>query len=241
MQDHSGNPDLRARAQSTVIELRQYTLHPGRRDVLIALFEREFVESQEALGMVLPGLFRDADKPDRFVWLREFPDMAARPEMLGAFYGGPVWQANRSLANSTMIDSDNVLLLRPAWSGADFAPSGARATIGAIGSAKGLVIADLHYFAAPVPDSLVTGWREAMPGRIAAAGGKFLAACVTEAAENNFPKLPVRQGENVFVSFTLFDDVARAHAVGLTEDLAGQVKETETLRLIPTARSRIHA
>ena len=103
------------------------------------------------------------------------------------------------------------------------------------------MIATIHYFGAAVRDRFVSGWREAMPPRIAAAGGKLLAAFVTEEAENNFPKLPVRQGENVFVSFTLFDDVARAHAVCLTGDLAGQVKETETLRLIPTARSRIHA
>jgi hypothetical protein len=34
-----------------VVELRQYTLRPGQRDVLIALFDREFVESQEAEGM----------------------------------------------------------------------------------------------------------------------------------------------------------------------------------------------
>jgi hypothetical protein len=34
-----------------LVELRQYTLHPGKRDVLIDLFDREFVESQEALGM----------------------------------------------------------------------------------------------------------------------------------------------------------------------------------------------
>src|SRR5829696_7935028 len=56
----------------SVLELRQYTLHPGKRDVLIELFEREFVESQEALGMQLVGQFRDADDPDRFVWLRGF-------------------------------------------------------------------------------------------------------------------------------------------------------------------------
>src|SRR5579859_3492436 len=32
-----------------ILELRRYTLHPGRRDDLIALFDREFVESHEAL------------------------------------------------------------------------------------------------------------------------------------------------------------------------------------------------
>src|SRR5512143_3890578 len=34
-----------------VVELRDYTLHPGRRDELIALFEGEFIEAQEAAGM----------------------------------------------------------------------------------------------------------------------------------------------------------------------------------------------
>ncbi len=58
-----------------VIELRQYTLQPGQRDVLIDLFDREFVETQEAIGMRLVGQFRDVERPDRFVWIRGFPDM----------------------------------------------------------------------------------------------------------------------------------------------------------------------
>jgi NIPSNAP len=95
-----------------IVELRQYTLHPGKRDVLIELFDRELVESQEALGMTVLGQFRDVDDPDRFVWLRGFRDMTNRAEGLSAFYGGPVWQRHREAANATMIDSDNVLLLR---------------------------------------------------------------------------------------------------------------------------------
>jgi hypothetical protein len=96
-----------------VVELRQYTLHPGQRDVLISLFDREFVESQEAVGMTVLGQFRDLDDPDRFVWLRGFDDMPHRAEALGRFYGGPIWKAHREQANATMIDSDDVLLLRP--------------------------------------------------------------------------------------------------------------------------------
>jgi hypothetical protein len=56
-----------------VVELRQYTLKPGQRDVLINLFEREFIEPQEALGMTIVGQFRDRRSPDRFVWLGGFP------------------------------------------------------------------------------------------------------------------------------------------------------------------------
>src|SRR3989442_5274739 len=103
-----------------VVELRQYTLHPGKRDVLIELFDREFVESQEILGMYVIGQFRDLDDPDRFVWLRGFRNMSERAEGLTAFYTGPVWKANREAANATMIDSDNVLLLRPACPGSGF-------------------------------------------------------------------------------------------------------------------------
>jgi hypothetical protein len=64
------------------------------RDTLIELFDREFVESQEALGMKIIGQFRDADNSNRFVWLRGFRDMPSRSEALKAFYGGPVWKAH---------------------------------------------------------------------------------------------------------------------------------------------------
>src|SRR5262245_17656726 len=67
-----------------VLELRQYTLHPGMRDTLIDLFDREFVETQEDVGMRALGQFRDLDAPDRFVWLRGFPDLASRAARLQA-------------------------------------------------------------------------------------------------------------------------------------------------------------
>ncbi|MEQ4300588.1 NIPSNAP family protein [Plantactinospora sp. B6F1] len=73
-----------------VVELRQYTLHRGGRDVLVDLFDREFVESQEAAGMAVVGQFHDLADPDRFVWLRGFPDMPRRAAALHEFYGGPV-------------------------------------------------------------------------------------------------------------------------------------------------------
>ncbi|MFD8478242.1 NIPSNAP family protein [Kitasatospora sp. NPDC059673] len=95
-----------------IVELRQYTLHPGARDTLIDLFEREFVAGQQDAGITLGGRFRDLDDPDRFVWIRAFPDMAHRRRALEAFYGGQVWRAHREEANATMADSDDVLLLR---------------------------------------------------------------------------------------------------------------------------------
>ncbi|MFB9687778.1 NIPSNAP family protein [Amycolatopsis plumensis] len=108
----------------TVVELRRYTLHPGRRDELIELFEREFVEPQEAAGAHLFGLFRARASPDEFVWLRGFRSMEARKQALEEFYFGPVWKEHRAAANATMIDSDNVLLLRPVRRGLASPPPG---------------------------------------------------------------------------------------------------------------------
>jgi hypothetical protein len=70
---------------SPVVELRQYTLKPGARDTLVEIFEAHFIESQEALGMSIGGLFRDLDDPDRFVWMRGFASMEERRDALQAF------------------------------------------------------------------------------------------------------------------------------------------------------------
>jgi NIPSNAP len=138
-----------------VIELRQYTLRPGARDVLFELFDRALAEGQEAVGIRMIGWFRDLDDPNNFVWLRAFSDMAARAQALEAFYGGPVWAEHRNDANATMIDSDNVLLLRPAGGSVD-----------ALRNRRELV-ASIHAFPAPVttPKSSASSASTDRPGR----------------------------------------------------------------------------
>src|SRR5258708_23110827 len=109
------NPDAQLSLENCcpIVELRQYTLHPGKRDVLIDLFDREFVESQEALGMKVIGQFRDLNNPNRFVWLRGFRDMPSRALALKDFYGGGVWEGPRGASPSTVIGSGNILLFLP--------------------------------------------------------------------------------------------------------------------------------
>ena len=130
-----------------IVELRQYTLHPGKREVLIDLFDREFIETQEAVGIKVIGQFRNVDDPDRFVWLRGFPDMTSRAKALQDFYSGPVWKAHREAANATMIDSDNVLLLRPALPTSGFSLEDLkRPPVGADKVPTSLVVTTIYYF-----------------------------------------------------------------------------------------------
>src|SRR5688572_21995893 len=182
-----------------VIELRQYTLHAGQRDVLIELFEREFVESQEAYPMRLIGLFRDLDRPDRFVWLRGFADMSTRAHALSGFYGGPVWKAHRDAANVTMIDSDNVLLLRPLGSEAGFPDAPLPAGIAQ--RERGVVEARLLYSKSELAPAHIQAAVEALDRALHTVGGTRLAVLVSEGTANSFARLPVREGEHVLAWF----------------------------------------
>src|SRR5436190_6675006 len=234
-----------------IVELRQYTLHPGKRDVLIDLFDREFVESQEALGMKVIGQFRDLDDPNRFVWLRGFRDMPSRAQALKDFYGGPVWKAHREAANATMIDSDNVLLLHPATPTSGFSfGNKERPRAGASEARSELIGATIYYFDAPVDAGFVQFFEKTVKPTVIGSGATVLAYFVTEHSENTFPALPVRQGENVFDWFARFNDAAayERHIAALTKsprwrdeiwkELARHLKrEPEILKLSPTSRS----
>ena len=162
-----------------VVELRRYTLKPGTRETLVELFDREFVESQEALGMRILGTFRDLDDLDQFVWLRGFDDMASRAPALRAFYSGEIWRAHSAAANATMVDVDNVLLLRPADGGPDLELDPSRRP--PVGAAERDGTLWVTISPAPLP-------------------GDALARFVTEHARNDFPALPVREDVDVAVA-----------------------------------------
>jgi hypothetical protein len=215
-----------------VVELRQYTLRPGQRDVLVELFDREFVESQEAVGMELIGQFRDLDRPDRFVWIRGFPDMERRRDALAAFYGGPVWKAHAAAANATMIDVNDVLLLRPVAPSTGFEPQPLRPGPGNDARAANFAVTICSLDAPADVESLK---RTLLPA-LADATLPSLATFVEEPSENTFPALPVRTGEHVvvWVQRVLDDDWPAPVDV-----VHGLVAPPRQLRLSPTARSRL--
>jgi len=190
-----------------VFELRQYKIVKGERDRFMRLFDEAFVDSQEALGMRLYGQFADLDDPDRFVWIRGFDNMAARERTLDAFYAGPVWQARRGEANPLLVDNDNVLLLRPPLEASipariDLAREAARAG-GAAGS--GLLLVHLCYLwkdPADPEDGFARFFEREVAPAIESAGLPVIGSFIPERSPNNFPRLPVREGEKVFVWMT---------------------------------------
>ena len=222
-----------------VLELRQYTLKPGKRDVLIGLFDDKFVAGQEDAGMTIVGQFRDLDAPDRFVWLRGFAGMQQRKLALETFYGGPVWQGNRATANGTMIDSDNVLLLRPATATSGFDLQ----RLARDGRPAGLVVVYLHYLQRPASVSVRGDMEWRLRSALQSSGAQLQAVLVSEHSENTFLALPVRLGEEVLAWVAGFADQAAydAQRVAL-EDIAKALAPFESgpaerLHLSPTSQS----
>lgn len=231
---------------SPVVEFRQYRLHPGKRDVLIDLFDREFIESQEALGMRVIGQFRDINDPDRFVWLRGFRDMATRARGLQGFYGGPVWKEHREVANATMIDSSNVLLLHPARLTSGFSlGSDDRPPRGTNEARSGPVIASIYSLDPSAESAFVNYFERKVMPAVTDAGAVVLAYFVTERSANNFPALPVREGEDVFIWFAGFADRTTDERVIPDDEHFGRSiaeapglnRPPQVLRLAPTSRS----
>ncbi|MBT2234106.1 NIPSNAP family protein [Nonomuraea sp. NEAU-A123] len=219
-----------------IYEFRNYTLRPGRRDTLIELFEREFIEGQEAAGMGVAGQFRDLDDPNMYPWMRKFPDMEARRAALTAFYSGPIWKANRDAANATLLDSDNVLLLRPApVPSADPFPGTARPPVGATVLPESLYVAMIYHVGDEFAEFFA---REAVPV-LKEAGVPPIACFETETAENTFPALPVRTGEQVFMWFARFDRPSDEREVALPGLESRLTAPPQRLCLAPTARSAL--
>jgi hypothetical protein len=231
---------------SELLELRTYALHPGRRDELIDLFERELLETQEAAGLRVLGQLRALDAPDCFVWLRGHGDAARRAERLSRFYDGPVWRAHRDAANSTMVSSDDVLLLEPAAPGTALRLPAHRPAPGEP-APQGVWLATTLLQPAAVDGARRARFaREVVP--LLSETGARLAGCYTASARpNDFPRHPVREGLFGLVWFASFESEAacRAHLAALQQDLRWQQfsggQEASHQVLAATARSRLGA
>lgn len=220
-------------SKARVMELRRYQLRsPAHVDVLHDLFERHLIAGQSAAGIQVGRLYRDVDAPEMFVWWRGFVGMPARRTALADFYDGPVWKEHRDVANETMIDSDDVLLLR--W--AAQSPS---AEIGGRdneypAAATGIIRHLPQRDGGEIATRVATSLRARLGSRVS--------ILLTECSVNDFPRLPVRPEPTLvwhapFPTAHQRDDAvaalsADAEWIDLISDACGDVgTDIELLRL----------
>lgn len=243
---------MNSKTYSPIIDLRMYTHQPNRRDDFINLFEDRFIETQEAVGIQVIGQFYDLDDPDRCIWMRGFNDMDSRKESLTAFYTGPIWKEYRNATNATLVDSGNVLLLRLARPSSGFSLNGHRPPLGSRAKQNGFMTATIYYFNKPVDADFIRYFENTIHPALMETEAHLLAYFVTENSPNTYPRLPVREGEHVFVWFSGFEDQNTyehhldelAHSSAWSQDISKYlkrrlIKKPEVLRLTPTPRSRL--
>ncbi|HYC27561.1 MAG TPA: hypothetical protein VEB42_02080, partial [Chitinophagaceae bacterium] len=216
----------------SVLEIRNYLLKPGARETFIKYFQDNFIESQNQLGGYVLGQYRVKGFEDNFCWFRGYADMASRSKYLPAFYHGFFWKERRSVANSMLLNNDNVYLLKPVAPG---------------GSVKfkiahtGITVIDL-YIANGKLDKLIDAYfRKCIPV-LEANGITDYSVWTSELTGNDFPALPVFQDKNLMVTITFYKDeleYAEKMRLPMDDELHDIITIKNTLILYPTNEQRI--
>ncbi|HEX9866200.1 MAG TPA: NIPSNAP family protein [Acidimicrobiia bacterium] len=95
-----------------LVEIRRYTIEPGRRDEFVAWFEREVMPAMEAEGMRILGMFVGVEDPDSFFYLRGFTSEEERARQIEAFYDSAEWDHTLRPRAMEMEESFHVELVR---------------------------------------------------------------------------------------------------------------------------------
>ena len=246
--------DTRAASESVahlsgyqVVELRRYDIAPGQRGRFVRYFDAYFPEAFEQLDCMVFGQFEDRAAPTRFVWLRGYRDINARPIADAAFYYGPVWREHRAKVNALFPGaSDNVLLLSPLTPQAEIPVLPAVDPVDEPQGASGVAVAQI--FAVKKGDEDAFAQRaQAEFARYAGAKVHPAGVLVTLDVPNNFPQLPVRTDGPFLVWLGMVEDDAAlkdfevvASRVEHSLEATGMLRGTpERLVLDPTPRSRL--
>jgi len=174
-----------------VIEFRRYTIKEGERKHFAQYFEGFFPEAFQQLGAIAVGSFFERKNQSTFTWIRAFHTIDDRAVVNAAFYYGPLWREHSRTLNNLMIDSDNVMLLRPLSSDRGLVVLPAVYPVTEANGAQGVVVAQIFAIKANSVDDFA---KQAEPifGSYRAAGAHEAGVLVTLDVVNNFPQLPVR-------------------------------------------------
>jgi hypothetical protein len=229
-----------------VIEFRRYTIRDGEREHFAQYFESYFPEAFQQLGAIAVGQFLERGKNSRFTWLRAFHTMDDRAKVNALFYFGPLWKEHAATLNSLMIDSDNVLLLRPLSRERGITILPAVDPVKEGKGAQGIAIAQIFAVKAGDVDAFA---RQAEPifARYRDAGAREAGVLVTLDAPNNFPQLPVRTDGPYLVWLGIVENESSLTSfTHLLESTQQSFNTTDLLRappelvvLDPTKRSRL--
>lgn len=222
------------RSDYSVVEFRRYTIKPGERERFARRFESFFPGAIQQTGAIVAGEFLERANPYMFTWIRCFHDMDDRARLNAALYYGPVWKEHRTQMNELLVDSDNVLLLRP------LDPQGGVAILPAVDPAgepsgpRGVVVAQVFRI---VPEKTLVLQQQATRvfDAYRVAGAREAGMLVSLETPNNFPQLPIRTDGPYLVWLGILkeDETLEKSFRKLAEEAAHSLSEAGILRSSP--------
>ena len=87
-----------------ILEIRHYTLKPGRREEFNEFFEQSNRSALRDAGMLVFGPLRDLEDTNKVHWIRAFESIDTRESLKSSFYNGPVWNTQIEPVAMSMID-----------------------------------------------------------------------------------------------------------------------------------------
>ncbi len=174
-----------------VLEFRRYTITAGGRERFAQYFESYFPEAFEQLGAIAAGSFFERKNQSGFTWIRGFHTLDARAVINATFYYGPLWKEHKKTMNDLIVDSDNVILLRPLTSAQGVPILPAVDPVTEAQGAQGIVVAEIFAVKANSVDAFAQEAETTFAG-YRAAGARAAGVLVTLDVTNNFPQLPIR-------------------------------------------------
>lgn len=235
---------------SNIVELRMYQLTEGSGDRFMAFFEEHFLESQEQAGMQVWGQYRDLNNENAFVWFRGFQNMDQRKKSLEDFYlTGPIWETYKDEANGMMVDSDNVLLLKP-WGNNGFKGNARRPRLvfgleQPSSTKPEFVSVSIFRILDPGQKKFPQWFTEKAVRFYEKNGAKSVGFFVSEPSKNSYPLLPVTQDPALAVWVAVYpnrETFLKTEKLfqenKLRQEMEKFLEDREVLELVPGYRSR---
>jgi hypothetical protein len=221
-----------------VIELRNYTIQPGKLSKFVEFMNRIIIPRQESQRGYVLNQFGLKGSDNNYVWMRGFYDMQTRSQFLKDFYSSEYWKQHQQETNRMLTNIEYIYLLRPLLIKDQTVDVEASVSRGELKKTKGIAVINFYTTNQKRGQLIDFLAKEYFP-ILRKAGISNIQLWISEMARNDF-WLPAIQDPNLLVAITRYQDEEDFKTKQRKVD--GQLKRTIKARLkelVTSAESQI--
>lgn len=92
-----------------IVEVRTYTIKRGHRAAVLDALKGPTFAELKRIGVRCAGPWPSAEDDQKLVWVRAFPDAAARQRMTNEFYAGTAWTGTLAAIFMPVLEKHEVV------------------------------------------------------------------------------------------------------------------------------------